>query len=289
MKILRNQRQTIPMLTTALVIAMVLLVPFSVSMAVNVHRLRSVKRQRGLFKPWPVRKVTLAELDPVFVPDELGPTTRTEVAFMGQGGWVVGGTTEYEAWILAVLAKRSTLLFEFGTCTGKTAYLWARNLPPEGQVVTLTLAPEHLAAYTASAGDDVAATETAHRESRFTKFRYSSTDVEHKVVQLFGDSKQLDETPYLDACDVVFVDGSHAYSYVVSDSSKALRMVSPGGLVLWHDYRGPHEVRDVYRALNELSRTLPLVHIAGTTLVAYRRPAVAQSREAHRAAALPAR
>jgi predicted O-methyltransferase YrrM len=277
------------MLTTALVITIVLLVPFSVSMAVNVHRLRSLKRQRGLFKPWPVRKVTLAELDPVFVPDELGPTTRTEVTFMGQGGWVVGGTTEYEAWILAVLAKRSTLLFEFGTCTGKTASLWARNLPPDGQVVTLTLAPENLAAYTASAGDDAVATDTAHRESRFTRFRYSGTDVEHKVVQLFGDSKQFDETPYLNACDVVFVDGSHAYSYVVSDSSKALRMVSPGGLVLWHDYRGPREVRDVYRALNELSRTLPLVHIADTTLVAYRRPAAAQSREAHRAAALPAR
>jgi hypothetical protein len=67
---------------------------------------------------------------------------------------------------------------------------------------------------------------------------------------------------------VVFVDGSHAYSYVVSDTAKALRMVRPGGLVLWHDYSP--ECPGVFRALNELTARLPLVHIAGTTLVACR-------------------
>ncbi len=66
------------------------------------------------------------------------------------------------------------------------------------------------------------------------------------------------------------MDGSHAYSYVVSDSAKALRMVRPSGIVLWHDYS--HRNRGVYRALNELARTLPLVHLGGTSLVAYRRP-----------------
>ena len=277
------------MLTAVLVVTIVLLTAFSVVMAVNVHRLRSVKRQRGLFKPWPVRKVSVAELDPVFVPDELGPTPRTEIAFIGQGGSVVGGTTELEAWILAVLAKRSKLLFEFGTCTGKTAYLWARNLPPDGQVVTLTLPPEQLETYSASTGDDKGATSIARSESRFNQFRYSGTDVERKVVQLFGDSKQFDETPYLDSCDVVFVDGSHAYSYVRSDTAKALRMVKPGGLVLWHDYRGPRQVRDVYRALNELSQTLPLMHIADTALVAYRRPAATTESQPRRAAALSTR
>jgi hypothetical protein len=50
-----------------------------------------------------------------------------------------------------------------------------------------------------------------------------------------------------------------------------MRMVKPGGLVLWHDY-GPG-CHGVFRALNELSRRLPLVHVAGTTLVAWRRPA----------------
>ena len=43
-----------------------------------------------------------------------------------------------------------------------------------------------------------------------------------KVEQLFADSKTLDVSPWAGQCDLVFVDGSHAYSYVVSDSEKVL-------------------------------------------------------------------
>ncbi len=81
------------------------------------------------------------------------------------------------------------------------------------------------------------------------------------------------------ACDLVFVDGSHALSYVLSDSRKALRLVRPGGLVLWHDYRGPM-LPGVYEGLNQLARELLLVHIAGTSLVAYRRPVAAEDSRA---------
>jgi hypothetical protein len=92
---------------------------------------------------------------------------------------------------------------------------------------------------------------------------------------LFGDSKAFDESRYQGECDLVFVDGSHAFSYVMNDSRKALRMVRSGGLVLWHDYRDVRagETRGVFEALNELSRELPLVRIRGTSLVAYRRGA----------------
>lgn len=150
--------------------------------------------------------------------------------------------------------------------------LWARNSPPDARITTLTLPRMGREDYRAAPGDDAEAGERAVGESAYTHFLYSGTDVEGKVTQLFGDSKAFDETPYVDACDLVFVDGSHAYSYVVSDSRKALRMVRPGGVVLWHDYAGPGHAGDVYRALNELSERLPLVHLTGTTLVGYRRP-----------------
>ena len=101
--------------------------------------------------------------------------------------------------------------------------------------------------------------------------------MEHKVEQLFGDSKELDTTPWAGQCDLVFVDGSHAYSYVMSDSAKALDLVRPGGLVLWHDYAGPLHSPGVYRALNELAQRLPIVRIAGTSLAAYRRPGDART------------
>ena len=61
-------------------------------------------------------------------------------------------------------------------------------------------------------------------------------------------------------------------SYVVSDSRKALQMVKPGGVVLWHDYNSA--TTGVFRALNELAKALPLVHLEGTDLVAYHVPPV---------------
>lgn len=246
-----------------------------IALGKNVMRIKRDKRRSGLGKPWPIRRVRVEEFDVAFRPGPLGPTRDAEVSFIGkfQVGGVAGGTSDFEAWILAVLARRARVAFEFGTATGKTTYLMARNLPRGGRVVTITLAPEQVAAYADAAGDSTAAGQWARDESAFTTFLYSGSDVEGQITQLFGDSKTFDESPYASQCDLIFVDGSHAYSYVMSDSRKALRMLAPGGVVLWHDYNGPDRAADVYRALNELSAELPLLHIFGTTLVAYRRPA----------------
>lgn len=233
-------------------------------------RLRRRVRQRDLLRRWPIPTVPLETLDPRFASDELGATLAAEVRFVGRGSIrVPGGTSDTEAWILAALAREARVMFEFGTGTGKTAYLWAINQPADGTVTTLTLAPEQLADYQPASGDEDRATDYARRESAFTRFLYSGTEAEAKITQLFGDSKRFDPAPWLGRCDVVFVDGSHAESYVRSDSASALAMVRPGGLVLWHDYGS--EAKGVFRVLNALSRELPLVHLQGTTLVAHRR------------------
>lgn len=246
----------------------------AIALAISLLRQRSARKQRNLFGEWPIARVKPEAVDPVFRPGPFGPTLDTEVAFVGRGPYLVdGGTSDAEAWLLAVLARRAKLMFEFGTCTGKTAYLWARNSPADARVVTLTLAPENVASYRREASDDASDVEFALRESTHTVFLYSNSSVTGKVEQLFGDSKTFDISPWKGRCDLVFVDGSHAYSYVVSDSEKALELVAPGGLVLWHDYAGPRHAPGVYRALNELARRLPLVRIEGTTLVAHRRPA----------------
>ena len=237
-------------------------------------RHRAARKQRNLFGEWPIQRVAPEAVDPVLRPGAFGPTRETEVAFIGRGPYVVdGGTSDAEAWILAVLAKRARRMFEFGTCTGKTAYLWARNSPEDARVVTVTLAPDHLSDYKQEAADDPLDVQFALKESSHTEFLYSDSPVASKVEQLFADSKALDVSPWAGSCDLVFVDGSHAYSYVASDSEKALQLVAPGGLVLWHDYAGPRHAAGVYRALNELAQRLPLVRLEGTTLVAYRRPA----------------
>jgi predicted O-methyltransferase YrrM len=231
------------------------------------------RRAHGYGRPWHIRRVPLPEIDPAFVLDPVrGYGPDTEVAFMSRGEDTLGATSNDEAWILAVLSRRARIMFEFGTSTGRTAYLWARNSPADARVYTLTLSADAVDDYRASPDDDPADERAARGESRVDRYVYSGTPVESKVVQLYGDSKAFDDTPYAGRCDLIFVDGSHAHSYVVSDSAKALRMVKPGGLVLWHDYFGGPWATGSYKALNALSARLPLVHIAGTTLVAYRAP-----------------
>lgn len=203
--------------------------------------------------------------------NEFGPTAKAEVSYIGRGDLIVpGGTSDAEAWILAVLAKSSKVMFEFGTCTGKTSYLWAKNSPADSKVYTLTLPPEKLVEYSDTKSDDSIATNNAMSESVFTKFLYTDTDVAHKVTQIFSDSKTYDETSLHNSCDLIFIDGSHAYSYIKSDSEKAFKMLKKGGLILWHDYDGVYRNnKDVYKYLNELSSTMKLHHVKGTTFVVY--------------------
>lgn len=255
-----------------LLIAAVLLLALSTGLlALYAARVRAAKHGRGLFGPWPLPRAELQDFEPRFKPGALGPGLNTEVAFIGAYR-VPGGASDFETWILATLAREAKTIFEFGTATGKTAYLLARNAPADAKVVTLTLSPAQASGQAAVAGDDAASQRAARTESRFETFYYSGTAVEPKITQLFGDSKTFDETPYRGACDLIFIDGSHAYSYVVSDTEKALRMVRPGGIILWHDYRGPRRTKGVYRALNELKDKLGLVRIKGTSFAAYRHP-----------------
>lgn len=220
---------------------------------------------------YPIRTVELHDFDPVFAQGPYGTTPAAEAVIIGKGPRVTGGTSDTEAWVLGALARGARTIFEFGTATGRTAYLLARNAPPDSRVYTITLHPDEVDAYRVEPGDQGKASRIARRESRFASFLYQGTAVERRIEQLFGDSKTFDHTPYLAGCDLVFVDGSHAYSYVVSDSARALEMVRSGGVVLWHDYKGRRGAgADVYRALNELSARLPLVRLAGTSFVAYR-------------------
>jgi len=211
-------------------------------------------------------------LSQAFVRTDLGYGPDAEASMIPRSGMpILGATSDEELWILSVLAKDASVLFEFGTCTGRTAYAWARNSPATARVYTLTLPPDMLDALHVSSVDATEAIRNAQAESVITTYLYTGTDVEHKIIQLYADSKQFDETSLLGACDVIFIDGAHADSFIRSDTAKALRMIKPGGVILWHDYRGEHgDCRDVFTVLNEFARTMKLQHIHGTSLVFYR-------------------
>jgi hypothetical protein len=127
------------MMQTLLIISNVILLLLLFEAARRILRYRSwCRRLEGRFDS-PIPVVRLEEFHELLAQNELGPTLQSEVSFIGRLGDVLGGTSDAEAWILSVFAKRAKCMFEFGTCTGKTTYLWARNSPCDARVITLTL------------------------------------------------------------------------------------------------------------------------------------------------------
>jgi hypothetical protein len=254
---------------TILAIVLVVLAAYFFGLFVTYrHRFYlATARDQGFAIP----TIPLTGLDNRFRLTDKGPTRDAEVTFIGGSDAVPAGTTDREAWVLCVLSKDASTIFEFGTATGKTAYLMARNSPPDARVITLTLPPEGTGLYEHGEGDSTIARDIAVEESRFDEFLYSGTDAEAKIRQVYDDSKRFDHEPWRGKCDLIFVDGAHAYSYVMNDSRKAFDMVSPTGTIIWHDYKKRKGVpREVLRALDEIARARPLRRLAGTHMVAYR-------------------
>lgn len=178
---------------------------------------------------------------------------------------VDGNVTIAELTALCLITRtlRPRQIFEIGTFDGRTTLALADNAP-EARVVTLDL-PRAQLAHTAL----TVAPEERHLIDKAASGGHfaSRDDVRERIVQCWGDSATFDYGPYLGACELVFVDGSHAFEYVRNDSERALALVGSRGLVVWHDYG---EWPGVTRALNEYAASDPrfanLTRIAGTTL-----------------------
>jgi hypothetical protein len=150
-------------------------------------------------------------------------------------------------------------IFEIGTYLGGTTLQLAANSSAE--VYTLDLPPPGHKDYA----------EPHMRDPELDVYpthpgvRFQSSPYADRIHQLFGDSRMYDFTPYYGSMDFVFVDGCHHHEFVLHDSQAALKMVSADGIVVWHDYASYAPA--VVQVLNELGKVVPLVSIAGTSLV----------------------
>jgi len=155
--------------------------------------------------------------------------------------------------------RQPRVVFEIGTYLGGTTVQIAAN--SDAKVYTLDLPPPGHKDYV----------EPHMRNPDLDVFperpgvRFHGSPDASRIHQLVGDSLTFDFTPYHNSVDFVFVDGSHHYDCVVLDSQNALKMMSPGGVVIWHDYAS--YAPGVVKALNDLGTTIPLVHVADTSLV----------------------
>jgi predicted O-methyltransferase YrrM len=171
-----------------------------------------------------------------------------------------------EAYVLASVASylRPARVFEIGTFTGGGTLIMATQAGPECSIFTLDMPP----------GDDNLvlqglAEDPPEQDSQRIGERFRDTQYERQITQLFGDSATFDYAPYRGNVDLVFVDGSHSYSYVKSDTHKALEMLSGTGTIIWDDcslqYPG------VVRALQGFNRRIPIFRVPSTRFAIYTR------------------
>ena len=179
----------------------------------------------------------------------------------------IGNVMPCEVIVIAQLVKSHApdALFEIGTFDGRTALNMAANSHDQAEVYTLDLPKEQMD----STQLPIVPGERMYIDKEKSGSKYLGTDCEGKITQLYGDSATFDFSPFLNAMDFVFVDGSHSYEYGLSDSEKAIQLLRDGrGVIVWHDY-GNWE--GITKALNELrSKGEPfqrLKHIRGTSLV----------------------
>jgi hypothetical protein len=215
----------------------------------------------------PLPRVTLAELFPQGYPLPL----RFLIDRQGSEPGLVlprfdnGGVGPVDLAVLAGLAhaRQPKRIFEIGTFRGLTTYNLALNAP-QAQVWTLDLPPEQ-AGQTALG---VESTELQFIRKARSGEHFTDTAVAPRITQLWGDSARYDFGPYADSMDLVFVDGSHAYDYVINDARAALQIARKhGSMVIFHDY-GTWD--GVTKGLEELAAEPDfkgLRHVEGTPVV----------------------
>lgn len=180
---------------------------------------------------------------------------------------VNGNVTSYELLVISSLIKdcKPKNLLEIGTFDGNTTLQMGLNSGAESTIHTIDLPTAENPVK--SAKSDSKFIEEKEKVTR----RYLRSEIEHKVVQHYGNSMNYDFTLFTKngLLDFVFVDGGHSYDCVKKDTENSLNVLSSKGVIVWHDFSPLWN--GVFCYLCELSKSLPLVHIQGTKLVYYKK------------------
>jgi hypothetical protein len=172
-----------------------------------------------------------------------------------------GGMRFEELVILARVTKASKprVIFEMGSYNGLTTAVFVLNSESETQVLTLDLPP--------TGGED--RPELTSDEELVASRQLLSVPQAlglSRYQQILCDTMQFDPSPYTDLVGLGLVDAAHDLTHVRNDTIKMARMMSPGGLVFWHDYGGKGSLKPLAKYLEAIARRCPVYRIRGTTL-----------------------
>ena len=196
---------------------------------------------------------TFAELFPEFVTANL-TVSRADV---DRHSWNVRlHEAIYLGQMVAALGARQ--IFEIGTFDGGTTRTLAEQSPADAVVHTIDL-PE--------SAFDATQTPNGFTGARVGE-KHRASPAAGKVRQIRADASSFDFEPFAAAMDFVFVDAAHDYPHGVADSRTALRLVRPGGVVVWHDFE-PYWSGLVH-AICEATAGRPLRKLSGTSMAVLR-------------------
>jgi hypothetical protein len=83
----------------------------------------------------------------------------------------------------------------------------------------------------------------------FIGWRYRKAGLSDRVHQILADSLTWDSSSFADGYfDSALIDGGHTPRVVAADTNNAMRLVRPGGLLIWHDFCPVDEVMDLSAA-----------------------------------------
>lgn len=137
-------------------------------------------------------------------------------------------------------------VLEIGSYLGTTAKLMAQNCLPDAKIYALDIDPNHGAAY-------------------------RNAPEANRIVRITGD-RDAPELQVYAPFDLIFVDGDHSREGAFLDSLAALKYLSRGGTILWHDYDNDayfvHATGCVPEALWELKQRcdVDIWHITGSKI-----------------------
>ena len=164
----------------------------------------------------------------------------------------------YLAMITACLKPKT--VFEIGTYKGRTALNFAANSPGDCLVYTMDLPKNQIDTSTLGCADKKIA------ESSDPDLEYRHHPLSNKIKQLYANSLTYDFTDFYEKCDIIYIDGGHSYECVSSDTKNALKMVTQGGVIIWHDYLNAGEYYPVTQVVDSLRFTHHVYRIENTQL-----------------------
>lgn len=142
-----------------------------------------------------------------------------------------GGSLPTDLFLLAQLAQRTEVktYFEIGTWRGESV---------------MNVAPFVDKAFTMNLSNEELKKRGANPEYIKQSGMLLPQENSH-VKQIYGDSLHYDFSALNNACDLIFVDGDHHYSNVLSDSKNALAIRrNDQSIIVWHDYGySPEHIR----------------------------------------------